>query len=286
MGMKEFTKEWKPKKMDKDERVRVLSDSIPGIVTYYIKKGHRDQDAVNELFDKMEDEKLAKTLLKVLKEDDAENIDLGLATVVADFLERRHDKIGEEIVTMYDDAINKILKKRIKKVSKKLDLEKDIVKELLVIVPDKEAISDERFVGIYSQKITRKLYALAKDIDLGLDETKQVKKLFKELFDENLIEAIAANILLERKENIKNFNDKQTAVWNLMTSFALETIEALKKKDIRELLEYYIGRRQKDAEKGRDFARRVQLSQVSEDYEKILSVVEDMSEKEKFKKFL
>jgi hypothetical protein len=187
---------------------------------------------------------------------------------------------------MYDDAINKILKKRIKKVSKKLDLEKDIVKELLVIVPDKEAISDERFVGIYSQKITRKLYALAKDIDLGLDETKQVKKLFKELFDENLIEAIAANILLERKENIKNFNDKQTAVWNLMTSFALETIEALKKKDIRELLEYYIGRRQKDAEKGRDFARRVQLSQVSEDYEKILSVVEDMSEKEKFKKFL
>jgi len=287
MSIKEFVRDWKPKKMSKDDRTYMLYDNIPAMVSFYIKRGHADQDTVNKLFDKMEDPKFPKTLLRILKTQDETPVELGMAVVIADFLERRHAKVDEETLGMYDESVTKILKPRMKKLSKKLGLEKDILKELLVVVPDTDVMSDKKFIGIYVMKMLRRLYILAKDTDLGLEDVKTVKKLFKALFGDDQIDNIAINVLLERKEGMKNFGDRQLAVWNLMTSFALETLEDHKKKEIKEMLEHYIGRRAKDAEKGRDFARRVQLSQVAEDnYPKLAAAVEDLCEKDKNKKFL
>lgn len=290
MSVKEFLKEWKTKKvkeMDKDDRTLLLYENIPTIVEFYIKKGHKEQELVNKLFDRMEAKVFAKTLLRILKTVDETPVDLGMATVIADFLEKRGKNLEEDLNELYTKAIDKILKTRIKKLHKKLGLDKDLLKELLVVVADKDAISDDRYVGIYVQRMTRKLYAIAKENELGLNDTKTIKKLFKSLFHKELLNSIAVNILLERKDMVRSFNENQLAIWNALTNFALDTIEKNKKKEIKELIEYYVVRRAKDAEKGRDSARRIQFAQISEEeYPKIYTVYEKLSEKEKYSRFL
>ncbi|WP_171567762.1 hypothetical protein, partial [Brevibacillus sp. MCWH] len=144
MSVKEFLKEWKPKKvkeMDKDDRTLLLYDNIPSIVEFYIKKGHKEHEDVNKLFDRMENKVFVKTLLRILKTNDETPVDLGMATVIADFLEKRRQNLEDEIVEKYVEAIDKILKKRIKKLHKKLGIDKGILKDLLVYVADKDLIS-------------------------------------------------------------------------------------------------------------------------------------------------
>jgi hypothetical protein len=289
--MKEFLKEWKEKnvkKMGKSDRTNMLYDYLPMIVEFYIKKSHKSQEDVNQLFDRMEDERFVKTLSKILKsDDDFSPVDPGMATIIADFLQHRHANLSEDLIAEYSQAVDKILKKRLKKVGKKTGLSKDLLKELLVVVAEKDAVSDSKFAGIYVQRMLNKLYALSKDNDLGIEDTKVLRNLFEELFEADLITLVAVNILLERKENIKNFNDGQIAIWNVLTNFALDVIEKQKKSVVRELVEYFVSRRAKDAEKDRDSARRIQFTNISEeDYPKLTTVYAKLSEKEKFKKYL
>jgi len=290
MAVKDFLKEWKPKalkEMSKDDRTALLYDYLPELVQFYVKKGHNRVDEVNQLFDRMQNRKFAKTLLRILKTPEHSPVDLALATLIYDFMERRHQNLDEELMGLYTEAVDKILKKRVKKLSKKLGLSKDLLKELLVVVAEPDAISDPKFVGIYVHRMLRKLYALAKDNDLGLENVKSVRKLFKALFGEELLNHIAVNVLLERKEHLRNYNENQQAVWNLLTDFALETLEENKKSEIRELLEMYVQRRAKDAEKQRDAARRIQFASISEeDYPKIYAAYEKLSKKEKYAQYL
>jgi hypothetical protein len=292
MSVKEFFKEWKPKNikgMDKDDRTYLLYENIPSIVEFYIKKGHKAQNEVKELFDRMVDIKFAKTLIRILKTPDSSPVDYGMATVIAQFLEQRRQELEdqEELVDIYKDAIDKILKKRVKKISKKVDIDKDLIKELLVVVPEPEAISDPRFVGIYVSRVLRKLYVIAKENETGLEDFKTLKKLFKEIFGKDMLNQVAVSVLLERKSTIQHFNEKQKAMWNLVTNFALAVLEKNEKKELKELIEYYVMRRAKDAEKQRDSARRIQFAQISEeDYPKLQKVAAKLSKENEFKPFL
>lgn len=288
--IKEILRDLKAKnfnQLGKDDRTYLLYDNIQEIVEFYIKKGHKAQNDVNELFERMENPKFAKTLLRILKTPEHSPVDLGMATVIANFLERRHANLDEDLVAQYSEAIDKILKKRIKKLSKKTELNKDLLKELLVIVAEPEAISNPQFIGIYVQRMMRKLYTLSKTEDLGLDDVDTMKKLFGQIFGKDLLNDVAINVLLERKEFIRNYNEGQKAMWNNITNFALDVLESNKKKELRELIEYYVMRRSKDAQKNNDSARRIQFSQISEeDYPKLVAVAAKLSEKDKYKNFL
>jgi hypothetical protein len=288
--VKEILKDLKGKNfngLNKDDRTYMVYENMHSLVDFYIKKGHKAHQIVDEIFDRFENPKVAKAFTRIVKTQDEYPLDLGTATVLADFLEKRHQKIDEELVEQYSNVIDKILKKRIKKLNKKLGLEKDLLKELLVVVSEPDAISDPRFVGIYVQRMLRKLYVIAKDNETGLEDVKSVKKLFKALFGEDLLNDIAVNILLERKDFIRNFNESQKSVWNLMTNFALETLEKNKKKELKELVAYYVVRRAKDAKRDRDSARRIQFAQISEeDYPRLHAVAEKLSEDDENSKFL
>jgi len=284
--------ETKIRKLEKTERLDFLEEHIPDIALFFIKKGHHSPDKVKLLFDKMEDpkEKMALTLLKLLKrsKEEEREVNLGIVSVIGDFLEKRSSKLDQDLIDMYADIVDKILKPRVKKVSKDLGLNKDLIKELLVIVPDKEYISSAKYVGIYVNKILRKLYYMSHDpeSDTGITSTKMLIKLFKTMFEKDILPDIAINILLERKEAMRNFNDKQLTIWNLLTDSALIILNKLEKDELFKYIENYIERRARDAEKGYDNARRIQLTQLPENYEKISKVVNKLSGKERNKKFL
>ena len=88
---------------------------------------------------------------------------------------------------------------------------------------------------------------------------------------------------------MKNFNENQTAVWNMLTDFALEVIENQDKEHIVELVEYYCSRRKSDAERNRDSARRISLNHVdAEKYTKLAKRIAKFTKdgKESLVKFL
>ena len=276
--MKEIIKNMKLKKMKASEVAAYIDEHQKDLIDFYVKFGHRakNTETINELYTRMLNPKFAKGLKKILKSEDSEGIDYGFVTIINGFIEKfhKHEELTEELMAEYSDIIDKILKKRIKAVSKKVNIDKDIIKELLVIVPDVGCISNEKFTGIYSQRMLRKLYIMAADREIGLSTTKDIKKLFKVLFGENILDLIAINILLEKKEYMKNFNEQQLAVWNLFTDFALEYINGEGKKHIGELVEYYCNRRRVDDSKERDGARRISLNNIdAERYEDLSKVI-------------
>lgn len=266
---KEFIKELKLKKMKASEAAAIIAENQKDLIDFYIKEAHRAKNAeiVKQLHEKMFDAKFPKALNKVIKagkKGDAEGLDCGFAVIIVGFIEKNKndERLTEELMGEYSAIVDSLLKSRAKKIAKKVNVDSEVVKELLMITPDIGYISNDKFVGIYSQKMLRKLYLLAENQDLGLTEISQVEVLFKKLFGKKLLDLIAINILLEKKEYIGSLKEKQIAVWNLMTNFALSYINGEDKNHIIELLEYYCMRRRADANKERDGARRINLNSI------------------------
>ena len=264
--MKEFIKSIKLKGVKASELAYVIDNNQKDLIDFYVKQGHRvkNADVVNKLYEKMLSPKFAKALMKIIKNDEGEGLDAGFVVIINGFIEKMHknEAMTDELLATYSEIIDKALKSRIKEVYKKVKIDKEIIKELLVIVPNIGCVSSEKFTGIYSQRMLRKLYIISEKQDTGLTDTKDIKKLFKVLFGKNILDLIAINILLEKKEYMKNFNDRQITIWNLFTDFALDYINSEDKKHIVELLEYYCERRRADAGKDRDAARRISLPNI------------------------
>lgn len=278
-------------KMKKGDVASVIYDTQEETIKFFIKRSHNrkvQETTLAKLYKIMADEKFVKGLKAILKKGKKDKdivLDPGYAVIINGFLEENNrSKLTEdtEILDGYYEVIDKLLLKKAEKIASKCDLDAKVVEELLLIAPSKEYISDKKFVGIYSQKMLRKLYILAQSAEENvITDTKQIKRLFKGIFDDkDLIDVIAINILLEKKEFIKNYNEKQVYVWNRMTDFALDTIEKRDKDVIKSYIKYYIDRRMSDERKGKDAARRINLKSVmGENYPKIAKVVSKLPEK-------
>lgn len=291
--MEKLIKSLKPQKMKKDELAKWIYENQADIVAFYVKKGFykRSQPVIESLYNKMMSEKFPKALQKIIKRgkkepDSGIYLDPGFVVIINGFLEyvnKLENKIDyDDVCNAYYEIIDILLKKSANKLAKKLDLDVELIKELLVIAPSAEYIKDDKSVGFASQKMLRKLYVLAKDKNLGIAEitTSQIKNFFKRVFGAKLLDLIAINVLLEKKEYIKGYNENQLFIWNRMTDFALETIEKQDKKHIAELLKYYAERRRSDDRNKRDSARRIVLTTIPDDiYPKIHKVVNKMDGK-------
>lgn len=287
--MKEFLNEMKPKKvkrMDKVELSDIILDYQNDIIEFYVKKNHLQKVApvIDELFAVLSSKKVAKAFKAVCKTEDA---DMGLAVVFNAFLVKNAADLEEEVVDIYIECINKLLKKKIKKIEKKTGLSFECARDLLAIAPGKQYISNENFIGLYVTRMLTRLYNEAKVQKDVLADTKAIKDLFKVIFGKELLDVVAVNILLQKKEYMNGLTEDQLTVWNNLTVFALETIEAEDKDHVVELVEYYIQRRNKDDKKQRDAARRISLTSVqAEDYKRIAKVVSKLAKDQKVAKYL
>lgn len=283
--MENFLKETKKmKKIKTGELAALIYESQDTIIADYIKKSYspKFKDTLDKLYERMSDPKFPAAIKKILKRGKKEEdikLDCGFAVVINGFIEynaKAEHKVDDEIISEYIDIIDKLLSKQAKKLAKSLDLDTDVVREILVVAPSKDYISNEKFVGIYSQRMLRKFYVMSANADkpLGLATTKQVKKLFAKIFGKDLLDVIAVNVLLEKREYMEKYNESQTAVWNLMTQFAVDVIESQDKKHVYELVKYYIDRRRRDDQHQRDAARRISLAGLpAEDYPRIAKAV-------------
>ena len=291
--MKKVIESLKMGNMSTSEIAYLIDENQHDLIEFYIKHGFRTKnaDTLNALYSKMLKPKFAKALKKIVKSEDGAGLNEAFVVIINGFIEKNHnnENMDAELLENYTWIINKLLKSRMKDIRKSVELDKDIIKELLVIVPNQECVSSEKATGFYSQKMLRKLYIISKDKETGIDSTKTIKKLFKNIFGKKILDLIAINILLEKKEYMKNFNETQIATWNLFTEFALELINGEDKKHIDELLSYYCGRRKSDDGRGRDAARRISLTSIDEEKYPVLAKrisKFSKSEKENITKYL
>lgn len=290
--VKEVVKDWKKnvRDQDKNDRTRFVYDELPDLVRFYLRKAHKEQDTVAQMFDMFKDKKFAKAIKEILKTDDYNPIEVSAATMLGDFLVTSGSDLDEKTLEIYSDAIKKILKKRTGKVVKKSGLDPDVAQELLLVIADPEIIGDPKFLYIYMQRLLKKLYAIARDRDLGLDSTDKFKGLFKVLFGGDMLPHVPVHILLEPKHIMGKFNENQISVWNGLTAFALEYLEKQAKDDkdgVRDALKSYTDRREFESNKGRDSARRINLQSLTEeDYPKLAKIISKVADKDKAKRFL
>lgn len=305
-----FLKDCKPGKLDRQEFAELIESNQKLIIDYISKRGglygvnDNVKEALDELYSKMAKAAFPKALKYILKSD-VLALDIRFVLPIANFMEhvKPEDQesnksdddsdyiaiIDEDIMDRYVSIINKLLKSRVKEISKKVDMDDDLLTEFLVVLPDKDIVSenDAKYIGYYVYKMLKKIYLLADIKDWQFDNTKQIKKLFGELFGKKFVDVVAVHVLLEKKDFIKKLNEKQQVVWNMLTTFALETIEKQEKKHIKELLEYYCAKRAQDEKRQRDGARRIQFSAFSpEEYPTLSKVAKKMSENQKYKKYL
>lgn len=279
--LKEFLKDLKPKyfkELSKEDRGWLIFDNQIALIEFYIKKGHKHRQEIDELYSYMTKPQFVKALKQVYK--NGEKLDLGFAVIIGDFLDRRHRDLESDMIAEYSEIIKKILKKRLKKISKKTGAPKEFLVDLLVVIPEPELVSNPRFRGIYVNKVARRLYQLTKKQPEGstfegysLPDLEHTHMLFAELFGKENMNDVAVSLLLERKEHLNRFDEDQRTTWNALTVMSLDQIETNKKKEINDILDYYEQRRQFDAKKNNDSARRIQFDQISEeDYPKLVKV--------------
>ena len=223
MNIKPILKElqWKNlKQYEKDDRTKIIYDDINELAVYYIRESHRMRDDIREkIFEILQNKKVAKLIKRITKTLDQAPLDPSIVILFTNFMEKCKD-VDEDVMIIYLDTINAILKKRIKKISKKVGLDKELVKEVLVIVPKPEIVNP-RLVGIYVNRIMRKLYTLGKENDLKINDYEVLVKLFEHIFGKELIPQVSVELLLERRDIIKNFNDNQKKLCNVGTNAAL-----------------------------------------------------------------
>lgn len=272
---------------ESESKEAFVSSLIPDMVNWYLNESYKKQDMVAGLFNQMAEEKFITTLKKAMKKEKGDEIlesSPGLIIVLNDFLAATSGKLTEEQKEIVSKIINKGIKKSKAKITEKVEIPEEVAQELLVVIPVPEIV-DRKFSIISIQKLTKKLYNVAKVMDTKLTTVKQIKKLFKQILGEDMLIDAAGAILLERKEISSKFSTHQTEVWNLLTLFALETIEDQNKEDVKESILAYGARRKKDEMKGRDSERRIKVTSIDDEekYPKIVKAVRKLAESGKIK---
>lgn len=296
MSVKEFIQTWNGKDIkdySKEDRMFDVQDNMMDIVEFYVLKGHNKKhaDTVNKLYHVFASERFIKTIEKMTKKKSEYRLIPELAVVFSDLVDKRSKELGEEKVEFYVGVVDKLLKPRVKEIAEKVQLPKELITETLVVLPDTRLV-DEKYVPIYVNKALRKLYVLANMLGKETIEnisTKDLKKLFKQVFGKDNFNDVLLSIATERRDFVRNFNEVQLLMWSKLSDLLLSELLDMKKKSIKNFMYDYIDKREMAVKRNNDFARRIDFLGLEneEGMEKIYNVAKSIVEKDdKLEKFL
>lgn len=273
------------KSIDKGDRVYFIGDQINDFVKDYINNMTRNKVVVEKYQAFFSDKKVAKTLGKVVNMNEFKITPL-VVVLLADTLKNKGNEMDEKATSMYLDIVSNIFAKRAKKLSKKTDIDRTTIINLLMEYP---VPAEENGKCNYTMinRLIKKIYLLD-----GIEEKltpDNIHILLNDIMGKDIYRLVF-NILLERKQNAEQLNEKQIEIWNKLTTFALETLNDLGKKRVvaEAIEELYINKRRKDMKHNNDYERRLHLCELSEErYPRIFKACQLLIEKdENNKKFL
>ena len=225
------------------------------------------------------DQKLVKKIIKTIKKGESDYIEnltylpIILREIMTDATKYKEEliKSGEEPVPIEGmcELSELILKKRIKKLVKK-GIPENLAYDVLLIVPEKDALKFNRYGRVRQLFDVLYLYA-------GNNINIEVETLFDALIDKNDYPFVISYALQERKEKTKSFNDVQMKFFVDTNEWIFDQLEEMDDHDIRNIIENYIRIREKDAAQGKDGNRRYFLSSLPEsDYPNVTRVIKSI----------
>lgn len=266
------------KSISKGDRVYFIGDQINDFAKDYINNMTRNKVIAEKYQDFFADKKVAKALTKVFKMDEYKVSPL-IAVLLTDTLKNKGRDMDENISSMYLNIISDMFAKRAKKLSKKTDIDRTTIINLLMEYPVPGEDSSKCNYTLINRLI-KKMYLLD-----GIEEKltpDNIHILLNAIMGKDIYRLVF-NILLERKQNAEQLNEKQIEIWNKLTTFTLETLNDLgKKSEVAEAIqELYIGKRKKDMKHNNDSERRLRLCELSEErYPKIVKACTLLIEKD------
>lgn len=277
----------------------MLVEFLPGVIDWLLKNGHKPQEHIQEAkmhcyerisgFGDMGPAFIEHTIKYVKKygTDEAPELvyfPIILFEIIGDILKfnKDHEAKPEECYASPDEMYELcmvLLKKRLKKAEKK-NIPENLAFDLLCVVPTKDTIG--QYGTFYRARLIFDiLYKYAAEMAIPFDT------IIDFLVDSADYKYILGYALQERKDKYKGYNENQKVLYNGITSWTMNTLEDMDKKEIREILENYIRARKRDEAAGKDGVRRYYLTSLPDsDYPKICAVVDQLLQNESNKKYL
>lgn len=292
LSFKKFKKEegdyYDSKKELKQAYFSEIVELLPRSIALLVNYGNREEvkEIKSAIYDKITNEDFLKYLRKEIKNgEDFDNLIL-LPNLIYDIVaeaeqrviaekEENPDKVVELDVDDLTDLSRVILKKKIKKLQK-IGIDENVALQIASIFPSAKILDKSGFYHL--RRLFKALYQSASKTTINFE--KLANTLFKN--NEDYLRDLVLFALLERKEKINSFNDKQKDLFTQMTQYCLQELENLKKDDIRQIIENYIKARKRDDSQNKDAPRRFALGQLPEkEYPKIAKVVDRIKDNDK-----
>lgn len=273
---KHYADGYESKKEQKKGYYEMLLSELPEVIKLLVNYSHINKVAElkGDIYERLFDKKLVKKITKsVDKGNDIENIEM-LPIVIYDVIkeatiQHRKDKEEDPDAKGYDlsDLINlsnMILRKKMKKLDK-AGVSKELAFDCLSVIPTNKVL--ER--GIYRMRqLMQVLYAHAKteDIDFAV--------IAKYVITSNHYPELITYLLLERKSDFVNLDEKQKEFFYKVSDWVFNTMEEMDKVEIREILLAYFKARKRDKGMNKDSNRRFFLGTLPEnDFPNITKVI-------------
>lgn len=281
------------KKEIKRDFLEAHIEYLPKTIWWAVTEGHRfeNKEYMQVVKEKLYSPEFVKYLYKILKDDDeafrnAEMLPIMYSILLSEVKQMSKTEGGEEVYDVEDvkKLILQVIHKKFKKMTSK-GIPENQAFDYLCAIPTTEVLKSRSQSYYYCGRLLQAMYSHAEKEDV--DPETIFKYIFRDPEGENIDNSgFIVQVLLERKEKLNSFNENQTAVFNKITTWAVDTLEGeFSRKNIDKIIRAYIHDRQND--KRGDSNRRIYLTNLSaEEYPNIASVVKEIGESEDLKKYL
>lgn len=260
-----------------------LQDMMPDVVEFLIRYGHINNEEVkqvkNDCFAKIINEDFIKYLGKRIKKDEDYAKELKMFPILVREIGMAAEQENQKALAqnpqaaVYDmsdlyEISKKLMKKQMKKMME-IGISEEMAFDLLSLIPSPKAM---QYSPVYRiRNLFNSLYEWSKSKAVPFKDIMNV--IVKEEQYTNFI----VFALLEKREVLSNMSDAQKNLYTDITTWCVETMEAMNPHDITEIINAYIKARNRDESNGKDCARRYNLSVLtSEDYPHINAVITRM----------
>lgn len=266
-----------------------LNRLLPYAINYLVAFGYRTDEDIqtikNGVFEKLYSDEYKKyvALIADTVSDDVNNLENAqfLPIIIKDLLCKMDEqnqliRAEDPKAPIYEadnlvDLSRVIMKKKLKKM-KKSGVNKDLAFDVLSIIPVSDALD---FSSRYRMNAMNGCL-MAHSVKLAETTEIPVNEIFDIVFDDEVRYGfVISYLLLAGKDQFTKLSEAEQKTYLAITKWALGKMEAMKPNEVYAILTYYIKVRVQDKSQGKDYARRLVLTDIPEsEYPKTKKVID------------
>jgi hypothetical protein len=239
----------------KEERYKEFLKDLKCFTNFYFRclTDKAKKDEMEKVYDRLGNKKYAKLIKKACKVEDENPFPDGYTYILSDFINRKKGEANanselSDILDIYSDTIDQIVKSKAKEIAKKFDIPKSVAIELQTLYPGN--ILNKYNVSVFVKEFILRMFQLQKLCNdptdtrfdkCNLADRKFIKKIFKLYFDcegEVMIRMLQS-IMLEKKSIYKYITEEQSLLNKEITLWLFDRLEKLPIKQLEKVVSFY-----------------------------------------------